>query len=246
MNAGVQKDRLSTDLRQRASSAILGATHLNSHVRSELPWGRPPFLAPTMDTPRQLKPEGRRGNRKQISEWTTGRSHFIVLCFIAHHRYCEVHRYCAFYQSKFCGNLAISKGFPGGPDGKECACNSGDLSSTPGSGRSPGKGNGYPLFLPEKFHRQRSLAGYSPWGQKESDRTEQLTLSLFDIQLYWCPFPKGICSLHVCLTYFGNSHNISSFFVTIIFVVVICDQRSISLPQTHYNSPKARMMVSLR
>ena len=33
-------------------------------------------------------------------------------------------------------------GFPGGSDGKESACNVGDLSSTPGSGRSPREGNG--------------------------------------------------------------------------------------------------------
>ena len=26
-----------------------------------------------------------------------------------------------------------------------------------------------PVFLPGKFHGQRSLAGYSPWGRKESD-----------------------------------------------------------------------------
>ena len=35
-----------------------------------------------------------------------------------------------------------------------------------------------PVFLPGEFHRQRRLAGYSPWGHKESDTTEQLTLSL--------------------------------------------------------------------
>ena len=29
-----------------------------------------------------------------------------------------------------------------------------------------------PVFLPEKSHGQRSLAGYSPWGHKESDMTE--------------------------------------------------------------------------
>ena len=29
-----------------------------------------------------------------------------------------------------------------------------------------------PVFLPGKSHRQRSLAGYSPWGGKESDMTE--------------------------------------------------------------------------
>ena len=35
--------------------------------------------------------------------------------------------------------------FPRGSDGKECACNAGDLDSVPGSGKSPGEGNAYPL-----------------------------------------------------------------------------------------------------
>ena len=44
-------------------------------------------------------------------------------------------------------------GFPG-EDGKESACNVGDLSSTPGLGRSPGEGKGYPLQYsgPGEFH----------------------------------------------------------------------------------------------
>ena len=33
-----------------------------------------------------------------------------------------------------------------------------------------------PVFLPEKCHGQRSLAGYSPWGNKESDTTERLNM----------------------------------------------------------------------
>ena len=33
-----------------------------------------------------------------------------------------------------------------------------------------------PVFLPGEFHGQQSLMGYSPWGCKESDTTEQLTL----------------------------------------------------------------------
>ena len=37
--------------------------------------------------------------------------------------------------------------------------------------RSPGAGNGN-LLLPGESHRQRSLAGSSPWGFKESDMTE--------------------------------------------------------------------------
>ena len=31
------------------------------------------------------------------------------------------------------------------------------------------------IFLPGKFHGQKSLVGYSPWGHKQSDTTEQLT-----------------------------------------------------------------------
>ena len=35
-----------------------------------------------------------------------------------------------------------------------------------------------PVLLPGEVHEQRSLAGYSPWGHKESDMTEQLTLTM--------------------------------------------------------------------
>ena len=66
--------------------------------------------------------------------------------------------------------------FPGGSDGKASVCNVGDLGSIPGSGRSPGEGNGQstPVLLPGKSHGQRSLVGYSPWGHKELDTTELL------------------------------------------------------------------------
>ena len=62
----------------------------------------------------------------------------------------------------------------GGSDGKESACNAGDLGPNPGLGRSPGEGNGLPIpvFLPGKSQGQRSLVGYSTWGCKESDTTE--------------------------------------------------------------------------
>ena len=41
--------------------------------------------------------------------------------------------------------LLQTKGFPGGSDGKEFACNVGDLGSILGLGRYPGEGKGYPL-----------------------------------------------------------------------------------------------------
>ena len=42
-------------------------------------------------------------------------------------------------------SLKLVLGLPGGSDGKESACNAGDMGSIPGSGRSPGEGNGNPL-----------------------------------------------------------------------------------------------------
>ena len=54
--------------------------------------------------------------------------------------------------------------------------NAGDLSLIPGLGRSPGGWHSNPLQYSclENPHGQRSLAGCSPWGRKESDTTEQL------------------------------------------------------------------------
>ena len=70
---------------------------------------------------------------------------------------------------QFLMNLNSCKGFLGGSDGKESACNVGDSSSVPGLGRSPGSGN--PLqHLCLENPMQRSLAGYSPWGHKELTR----------------------------------------------------------------------------
>ena len=70
-------------------------------------------------------------------------------------------------------SFLLPLGFPGGSDGKESSCNAGD----PGLGRSPRGGHGNPLQYSclENPHGQRSLEGYSPWGHKESDTTEQLS-----------------------------------------------------------------------
>ena len=50
-------------------------------------------------------------------------------------------------------------GFPGVSDCKESACNSGDLGSITGSGRSLREGKGYPVFLLAEFQGQRNLVG---------------------------------------------------------------------------------------
>ena len=63
---------------------------------------------------------------------------------------------------------------PGGSVVKNSPANTGDVGSISGLGRSPGGGNGNLLqySCQGKSHGQRSLAGYSPQGCKESDMTE--------------------------------------------------------------------------
>ena len=82
--------------------------------------------------------------------------------------------------------IYYGKGFPGGSDSKESACNVGDLGSIPGKGRFPWRKEWQPtpVFLSGEAHGQRSLSGYSPWRYKESDTTEGLTLSYFFV-----PYP---------------------------------------------------------
>ena len=67
-------------------------------------------------------------------------------------------------------------GFPDGSDGKESACNAEDLGSVL-EGKIPWRRawQPTPVFLPGESHGQKSLAGYPPWGRKESDMTERLS-----------------------------------------------------------------------
>ena len=100
----------------------------------------------------------------------------------------DVHAFCFSHQLRcplsptqglWFGYRTLRRGFPGGSNHKESACNAGDLGSIPELGRFPGEGNYYPpqYFLPGESLGQRSLLGYSPWVRKESDTTELLTLS---------------------------------------------------------------------
>ena len=69
-------------------------------------------------------------------------------------------------------DLTSMEGFPGSSDSKTSACNAGDLGLIPGSGRSPGEGNGN--LLQYSCLENSMDGGYSPWDHKESDTTEQL------------------------------------------------------------------------
>ena len=99
-------------------------------------------------------------------------------------------------------------GFPGGSNGKQSACDVGDLGSIPGFGRSPGGGHGNPfqyscLLNP---HGQRSLVGYSPWDRKESDMTERLSTAqcvLYSTVSYQKMNPGMACGEILLNTYNG-------------------------------------------
>ena len=90
-------------------------------------------------------------------------------------------------------------GFPGGSDGKESACNVGDLSSMLGLGRSPGEGNDYhSSILARRIPWLEEPV--SPWGRKSRTQLCQLRLSLTwkkdNLLLYsdrkqWCKLKHG-------------------------------------------------------
>ena len=83
-------------------------------------------------------------------------------------------KYTLFTKQLFSPTIS-KRDFPGGSDGKESACNAGDLGSIPGLGRFPGGGHGnllqYSCLENPLENGQRSLVGYSPWGC--NDTTEQ-------------------------------------------------------------------------
>ena len=85
-------------------------------------------------------------------------------------------------------------GFPGGSDGKESACNAEDPGLTPGWGRSPGVGNGNPLwYFCLENPMDRGAWQATVHGIAESGSTEQLTHThIHRHYLSWAP----VLSLH--------------------------------------------------
>ena len=88
------------------------------------------------------------------------------------------------------------RGFPGSSDGKEPACNVGDLDSIPGLGSLLGKGMATSSILAWKTPWTEEPGGLQSMGYIELDTTRWLTLSLFTIDpiitveryYYFCHF----------------------------------------------------------
>ena len=71
----------------------------------------------------------------------------------------------------------LCQGFPNGASGKEPSCQCRRCKRhrfDPGVGKNPWRRAWQPTpgFLPGESYGERSLAGYNPWGRKESDMTE--------------------------------------------------------------------------
>ena len=84
----------------------------------------------------------------------------------------------------------VMKGFPCGTSGKESAWQHRRLKRcrfNPWIGKIPWrrKWKPTPVFLPGKFHGQRSLEGYILWGHKEWDTTERLSMCHQDLDTRW-------------------------------------------------------------
>ena len=90
----------------------------------------------------------------------------------------EISLLSVLFQFVFLKLIMTILGFSGGSDGTESACNAEELGLIPGSGRPPRRREWQPtpVFLPGEFNGQRRLAICSPWGPRESDTTEGLSL----------------------------------------------------------------------
>ena len=76
-------------------------------------------------------------------------------------------------------------GFPGGSVVKNLPSNAGDMTSIPGSQKSPGEGNGKPLQYSCLGNPMdiRSLVGYSPWDHKSQIWLSDWALDLFLVEM---------------------------------------------------------------
>ena len=111
-------------------------------------------------------------------------------------------------------------GFPGGSAGKESACNEGDLVLIPGLERSPGgeHGNLLQYSCLEYPRGQRSLAGYGPWGFKDSDMTGWLSRHV-RTQMYhfhFCLLSSEMVSTEVVLAFLKRENLLNKEYVAIL------------------------------
>ena len=94
----------------------------------------------------------------------------------------------------FCGSSQCPFSFPGGSGDKSISLQCSRHEFDPWVGKIPWrrKWKPTPVLMAEKFHGWRTLVGYSPWGCKESDKTERFHFH------FQCPFIYSIDN-RICL-----------------------------------------------
>ena len=147
-------------------------TALSSILVWRIPWTEEPGVLQSM------------GLKRVRHDWATNtQSNSVCFCSVPKSRLnlCDCMDYSMPGFPVLCYLLEFAQsktvpGFSSGLDGKESACNAGDLSSIPGSGRFPGEGNGTQL---QYSCLENSMDRGAWWATvhgaaKESDRTQQL------------------------------------------------------------------------
>ena len=110
--------------------------------------------------------------------------------------------------------------FPGGSAGKGSACNAGDLGSIPGLGEDPleGMATRSSTLACWIAMDKGSLAGYSPWGHKESDTTEWLSAAQHTLMYACiCIYTYIWCEFYLRKTYF-KIHPLCNYLVLMYFL----------------------------
>ena len=92
-----------------------------------------------------------------------------------------------------------------------------------------------PVFLPGKSRRQRSPVGYSPWGHKESDLTEQLSTCFTEItshqkKIHFLPSTKSLnLAVLVFILPSSSSHGRSLPFPTESQLLTSCNEGKLEM-----------------
>ena len=129
------------------------------------------------------------------------------------------HRIWNKIQTPYTGLWNPKWGFPGGSDSKDSTSNVGDLGSIPGSGRSPGKGNGNRLqysCLGNPIYRGDWRA--SPWGCKETTWLSDEHFTFSSVAQSCLTLCDPMNSSHFTLNNLVSSYLCENFTTTVLFI----------------------------
>ena len=113
--------------------------------------------------------------------------------------------------SIICIKVVSRRGFPGSSAGKESACNAGNPSSIPGSGRSPGEGIGYPFqcswasLVAQTVKNMPAIQETWVWSLSWEDPLEEGMTTHSSILAWRIPMDRGAWRATVCKVIEGRT-----------------------------------------